>query len=103
VTGRLFAPQALRELRQASVWIAKDNRGAADALLAAALRAAQQLAEKPQLGRVRLDLAPERFRFWALRGFPYLLVYDAEVQPARIIRIVHMARDLPVVLRDLDH
>jgi toxin ParE1/3/4 len=52
----------------------------------------------PKLGRVRLDLAPERYRFWSLRGFPYLLVYDAEAEPPIILRFVHQSRDLPALL-----
>jgi hypothetical protein len=36
--------------------------------------------------------------FWSLRGFPYLLVYDAEAEPPVILRFVHQSPDLPVVL-----
>ena len=45
-----------------------------------------------------LDLAPARYRFWSVRGFPYLLVYDAEAQPPIILRVVHQSRDLPAIL-----
>jgi toxin ParE1/3/4 len=48
--------------------------------------------------RIRLELAPRRYRFWSLRGFPYLLVYDAEAEPPIILRFVHQSRDLPGVL-----
>ncbi len=44
------------------------------------------------------ELAPARYRFWSLRGFPYLLVYDAEADPPIILRFVHQSRDLPGVL-----
>lgn len=30
-----------------------------------------------------------------------MLVYDATTQPVRIVRVVHMKRDLPRILRDL--
>jgi toxin ParE1/3/4 len=76
----------------------EDNPAAADALLAAAMTAARRLQARPKLGRVRLELAPGRYRFWSLRGFPYLLVYDAEAEPAIILRFVHQSRDLPGVL-----
>jgi len=36
--------------------------------------------------------------FWSRRGFPYLLVYDAEAEPPVILRFVHQSPDLPVVL-----
>ena len=98
MTAPIFAPRAQRELRDAAVWVAEDNPAAADALLAAAMAAARRLQARPKLGRVRLELAPERFRFWSLRGFPYLLVYDAEAEPPIILRFVHQSRDLPAVL-----
>ena len=98
MTSPIFAPRAQRELREAAVWIADDNPAAADALLAAAMAAARRRQARPKLGRVRLELAPERHRFWSLRGFPYLLVYDAEAEPPIILRFVHQSRDLPAVL-----
>ena len=98
MTSRIFSPRAQRELREAAVWIAEDNPAAAEALLAAAIGAARRLQARPKLGRVRLELAPERYRFWSLRGFPYLLVYDAEADPPIILRFVHQSRDLPGVL-----
>lgn len=94
----LFAPRAQRELRAAALWIAEENPEAAEALLAAAIAAARRLQARPELGRVRLDLAPERYRFWSLRGFPYLLVYYAEAESPIILRFVHQVRDLPSVL-----
>jgi toxin ParE1/3/4 len=98
VTAALFAPRAQRELRDAVLWIEKDNPAAADALLVAAIAAARRLQARPKLGRVRPDLAPTRYRFWSLRGFPYLLVYDAEAEPPIILRLVHQSRDLPATL-----
>jgi toxin ParE1/3/4 len=94
----LFAPQAQRELREAILWIEKDNPAAADALLATTIEAARRLQKRPKLGHVRLELAPARYRFWSLRGFPYLLVYDAEAEPPIVLRFVHQSRDLPRIL-----
>jgi len=98
VTSPIFAPRAQRELREGVVWIAEDNRAAADTLLAAAMPAARRLQARSKLGRVRLELAPERYRFWSLRGFPYLLVYDAEAKPPIILGFAHQFRDLPMAL-----
>jgi toxin ParE1/3/4 len=97
VTSRIFVPRARRELRKAAMWVAEDNAAAADALLAAAMVAARRLQARDKLGQVRLDLAPERYRFWSLRGFPYLLVYDAGTDPPIILRFAHQSRDLPTV------
>lgn len=47
---------------------------------------------------MRGDLAPEHIRFLVLRGFPYVLVYDARTDPPRILRVLHGARDLPEAL-----
>jgi toxin ParE1/3/4 len=102
VTRRLFAPRARRELLEAVAWIAEQNPAAAEGLLAAASRAATMVTAKPNLARVRLTLAPARFRFWSLRGYPYLLVIDTGHDPPVIARVVHQARDLPVVLGDLE-
>ena len=102
MTPRLFAPRARRELRDAAAWIAADNPAAAEGLLRATLRAAELVATKPSIARIRLDLAPARFRFWSLRGYPYLLVFDIERTPPVVTRFVHQARDLPVLLNDLE-
>ena len=88
MTSPIFAPRGRRELREAAAWVAEENPAAADALLAAAMAGARRLQARPKLGRVRLELAPERYRFWSLRGFPYLLVYDAEAEPPIIRRFV---------------
>ena len=98
----LFSPRALDELDRAADWIAGDNPPAAEALLDAAVKAAALLASKPQMAHVRPELAPARYRFWPLRGYPYLLVLDAEHDPPVVARFVHQARDLPALLSDLD-
>ena len=98
MTPALFTPRAERELRDAVLWVEQDNPAAADAVLAAAIATARRLQARPKLGRVMLDLAPARYRFWSVRGFPYLLVYDAEAEPSIILRVVHQSRDLPAIL-----
>lgn len=102
MTARLFAPRARRELREAARWIAEDNPEAAVCVLTAALRAAEMVRTKSMLARTRPELAPLRSRFWSLRGYPYLLVFDVESDPPLVARFVHQARDLPKLLDDLD-
>jgi len=77
------------------MWIAEDNPAAAEALLTAAMATARRLQPRPKLGRVRLELAPALYRFWSLRGFPYLLVCDTEAEPPIILRFMHQSRGLP--------
>ncbi len=101
MTRGLFAPRSRNELRAAVTWIAKDNEAAAEALLQAALHGAQRIAARPLLGRLRTELLPAPYRFWRVAGFPYLLVYNAARRPPRVLRFVHMARDLGPLLADL--
>jgi len=101
MTSDLFAPAARRELRAALMWIAKDNQAAAEALLVAALHSARRIATRPALGRLRTELLPAPYRFWRVTSFPYLLVYNATRLPPRVLRFVHMARDLGPLLAEL--
>lgn len=98
MTRDLFALQARRELRDALTWIAKDNEAAADALLDAALQSARRVVARPLLGRVRPELAPAPYRFWRVTGYPYLIVYNSGRQKPRVLRFLHMARDLGPLL-----
>jgi plasmid stabilization system protein ParE len=95
-----FAPRAARELERAAVRIAEDNPAAAEAFLQAALAAAARVVGRPGLGSIR-PYVPPRYRFWSLTRYSYLLVYDATREPVRIVRGVHMRRDLPHILRSL--
>jgi plasmid stabilization system protein ParE len=101
MTSGLFTPRARRELREAAKRIAEDNPTAAESLLSTALAAAQQATLKPLLARAQLSLAPARYRFWSLRGYPCLLVIDTENNPPVVARFVHHARDHPAALEDL--
>ena len=67
-------------MEEAAERIAEDRPDAANAFLLAALRAAARLVERPQLGSVR-PYVPSRYRFWPLRRYSYLLVYDTMAEP----------------------
>jgi toxin ParE1/3/4 len=97
----VFAPAARRDLLQAITWIAADNPQAAQALRDTVVQAARRIGEHPQIGTPRPDLADPPIRFLAMTGFPYLLVYDGDARPSRILRVLHGARDLPEVLADM--
>lgn len=96
-----LTPRAIREAREAAAWIAKDNLPAARDFRTAVLDAARRIIARPMLAHARLALAGPRYRFWSLRGFPYLLVLDTARDPPVIARVLHQARDLPVALEDL--
>ena len=97
----VFAPAAVRDLTEAVAWIAKDNLKAAETLREVAKAAARRLGMHPYLGSTRPLLGTDRYRFFALRGYPYLLVYTADTAPPRILRVLHMARNLPEIIGEL--
>ena len=98
MSAALLSPAARRDLLAAVQWIAQDNPAAARALRDALLRATIRIGEFPDQGSQRPELAPEPYRFLALTGFPYVIVYNAVRRPPLILRFLHGARDLPEVL-----
>jgi toxin ParE1/3/4 len=101
VTAATLSERARHELLVAAEWIAEDNPVAAEGLIVAVEAAAERIGEYPQIGRRRPELARGPYRFLTLTAYPYLLVYAEDEVPPIIVRIVHGARDLPRVLRDL--
>jgi len=101
MTSAAFTPRAESEGAEAVDWIRKDNPAAAQLLRNAIINAAERIGTHPNLGVVRPDLARGPYRFLTLTGFPYVVVYNSERRPPLIVRVVHGARDLPEVLRDL--
>lgn len=97
-----FAPQAVRDVEGAVEWLASEaGVPVARRLVRSTLDAARQVTEQPGIGSMRPDLLPARFRTWRVRGFPYLIVYDAERAPVQVLRVLHMARDFPPLLEGL--
>lgn len=96
-----FSPLARRDLIEAEAWIHGDRPRAAVAFRSAVLRGAQLIAERPQSGVERLEIAGAPHRFLVVQGFPYLLVYNADRRPPLIVRVLHGARDLPSLLGGL--
>jgi toxin ParE1/3/4 len=82
-------------------WIRRDNPAAAQGLRQALDHAARDVARHPEVGRLRPEITAKGYRFLPLTGFPYVIVYDPSVTPPLIARVLHGARDLPEVLRDL--
>jgi toxin ParE1/3/4 len=97
----VLSPRARRDVLEAVRWIAKDNPAAALGLRDAVVAAARRIGEHPQIGVLRPELADEPVRFVMLTGYPYVIVYDSDREPPQILRVLHGARDLPEVLRDL--
>jgi toxin ParE1/3/4 len=78
-----------------------DSRVGARRLRRAVAALTRHLGDHPLAGTRRAELAPDPYRFAVVRGFPYIAVYDPSTRAPSIVRIVHGARDLPELLRDL--
>jgi plasmid stabilization system protein ParE len=64
---------------------------------AAVLDACRRLAEQPGMGHARTDLTERPLKFWSV--FSYLIVYEPDAAPLRIIAVMHAARDVESVLK----
>lgn len=95
-----FTAQAKEDVRQAANWISKDNRAAARAFRSAIRKAAIRIGDPPNIGAFRPDVAVPPARLLALVGFPYVVVYDSDMTPPRILRVLHGAQDLPNVMSE---
>jgi toxin ParE1/3/4 len=101
VSNAVLSPAARRDLLDAVRWIAWDNPAAARALRDTIAKASKHIGAHAHFGVSRPNLADPPYRFVMLPGFPYIIVYNADRRPPMIVRILHGARDLPEVLRDL--
>ncbi len=101
MSAGVLSPQARRDLLQAARWIAKDNPIAARAFRESVAMAARRMGGHPQIGVLKPGLAAPTIRFLPLAGLPHIIVYDAARRPPLILRVLHTARDLPELLRDL--
>jgi toxin ParE1/3/4 len=101
MTQAVLSRRAKHDLALAVRWIARDNPSAARALREAIATAANRIGEHPELGVIRPELAEEPHRFIMLTGFPYVIVCNADRNPPLILRVLHGARDLPIILRNL--
>lgn len=97
----ILSTRAREEFLEAIRWIARDNPTSAKALKNAVQQAARNLGNHPLSGYERIDLASPPVRFLTLTGFPYIIVYDAALNPPVILRFLHGARDLPDILMEL--
>lgn len=78
-----------------------EHAAAAERLKRRVDEAARLIGLRPGIGRQEPKLADTRFRFWSVSGFPYLMVYRPDTVPPSIVRFVHTARDLGLLLTDL--
>lgn len=95
----LFTPQAVDDLFEIWLYIARDNLEAANRVEDAVHNACAFLADGPLRGQTREDLTKLPLRFWTVQAFPnYIIVYDPATDPLQIIRILHGSRDILAIL-----
>jgi toxin ParE1/3/4 len=54
------------------------------------------LGSQPGVGHVRQDLTSRPVKFWPV--YSYLIVYDPDTKPVKIIRVLHGMRDIEEIL-----
>lgn len=89
------SPTARRDLHAVFDHIATDNPRAAATFVDRVEEACRRIADFPEMGTLREDLAP------SLRAFAvgnYVVLYRPADQGIDVLRVVHGARDLPSVL-----
>ncbi len=95
-----FTPEASADLFEIWSYVADDDPKAADRVEDAIHAACGLLADSPLIGSIRKELTDLPLRFWVVRPFRnYWIVYDPDVKPLQIIRILHAAREVPRLLR----
>lgn len=87
----VWAPTAIRHLREAGGFIAQDNPDAADALIARIAESADTLALFPTTGRAAADGR----RILSVPRTPFRLVYRLEGGIILILAVWHGARAWP--------
>lgn len=95
----VLTPAARADLTEISDYISRDSPDAARRVRQELRSAMKKLAEMPQMGHYRPDLADEPLRFWPV--YSYLIIYRAEVQPLQVVRVLHGARDVRRLLEEI--
>ena len=86
-----FLPLARNDLNEIWEYIAQDNLDAAERLVERIEELCELLAQRPQLGRRREELAP------GLRSFPaesYFIFYQPIPDGIEVVRVLHASRDI---------
>lgn len=80
-------------------FIAADSIDAAMKVVLALEEAFVLLASRPGVGHARDDLTDRPLKFWSV--YSYLVVYDPAADPLTIVTVLHGARDIAQVLKEI--
>lgn len=87
-----FTRLAAGDLHEIWDYIAEDDVDAADRVIAEIHRSLNILAEFPEMGHRRDDLADAALRVWPVHS--YLIVYRPDEHPLQVVRVISGFRDL---------
>lgn len=91
----VLSERARNDLEEIWHYIATDNVEAADSLVAGIEARFRVLADSPQLGRARDDIAAG-FRYFPVGS--YLILYRIQTDEIGIVRVLHAARLLDALI-----
>ena len=80
-------------------FIAADNIDAAVKVVLALEDAFVLIASRPGIGHSREDLTERPLKFWSV--YSYLVVYNPASDPLTIIAVLHGARDVAQILKEI--
>lgn len=92
----LLAPEAKSDLIDILLDIAEDSPATAERVRGEFFVGLRRLGESPGVGHFHDELLSRKYRFWNF--YSYVVVYEWEPRPIRVISVIHGARDLAVVL-----
>lgn len=100
MSGYRLTPSAENDLIEIWCYVARDSADAANRVEEAIYDACGLLARSSHTGHVRPDLTRRPVRFWTVSPFKkYVVIYDPDTHPLRILRILHGARNLRAQLK----
>jgi plasmid stabilization system protein ParE len=94
-----LTPSAEEHIGDIVEFIAADNEDAAVRVRHALYSAFDLLASRPGIGHSRDDLTDRALKFWTV--YSYLIVYDPSSKPLTIVAVLHGARDIAQVLKEI--
>jgi antitoxin ParD1/3/4 len=97
MSGYSLSPQAVEDLFEIWQYIAQDSEDAANRVQSEFFETFGALARIPGQGHRRKNLTTKPVLFFAL--YSYLIVYQADVNPIRILALVHGRRNVKRVLK----
>ncbi len=95
--GYLLSPEADNDLLEIWSWIARDSVELADRVDSELREVFEGLARMPGQGHRRDDFTPRPVLFFPL--YSYLIVYQPDVDPIRIMAVLRGTRNVKRVLK----